>query len=337
VLLCRGRVRGHGEHGDDGEEKADHMDLQGDAGATQRSRAGGEVITPPLEAVWPEAERRLRALLYRRGLDRSTADDVVQEVALRVLAGNVTYDSAKDLLRWAGPVACNLHVDLLRQRARLHDGEVDAEHPAAHDVAREVADRMELQRAFRGLARLRPADRQAIIDAVTEDAAPGRTRKEAVRLAVRRHRARNRLALVLETLAANVLGWRWLRRTGLAGGAVAVVPLVTLPLLLVLPPRPAPSPRPHEVTAPAPAAVVRLREGRAAPARAAGRAAAPRVDARGGPRAEVEVGAEQRKAAPIVDVETPNGVKAKVRGDERQPDDYLICARDVPYLPTICV
>ncbi len=138
------------------------MDLQGDAGATQRSRTGDGVITPSLEAVWPDVERRLRALLYRRGLDHASAEDVVQEVAVRALAGRVTFTSAKDLLRWAGPVACNLHVDLLRQRARLLDTEPDPERPAPQDVAVEVADRLELQRALRGIAALRPADRAAM-------------------------------------------------------------------------------------------------------------------------------------------------------------------------------
>src|SRR6185503_11058807 len=67
----------------------------------------------------------------------------------------------------------------------------------------EVADRMELQRALRGIAALRPADREAIIDAVTEEATP-RSRKEAVKLAVRRHR-RTTAALAVVPAAAVVL------------------------------------------------------------------------------------------------------------------------------------
>jgi DNA-directed RNA polymerase specialized sigma24 family protein len=175
----------------------------------------------------------LRALLYRRGLDAPSAEDIVQEVALRALANDVTYASAQDLLRWAGPVACNLHVDLIRHRARMFDGELATDHPASNDVAGEVADRIELQRALRGIAALRPADRAAIIDAVAENPAPP-SRKEAVRLAVRRHRARSRLLVVLEQLAGVFAPVRWLRR-GKRGAAVAlaaVTPVVVLPLVV---------------------------------------------------------------------------------------------------------
>ncbi len=190
------------------------------------------MTTPSFESVWPDVERRLRALLFRRGLDASSSEDIVQEVALRALANGVTYASAQDLLRWAGPVACNLHVDLIRHRARMFDGELATDHPATNDVAGEVADRMELQRALRGLAALRPADRAAIIDAVTEQPAP-HSRKEAVRLAVRRHRARSRLLVVLEQLAATVAGFRWLRRGKRVSVALAAfAPVVALPLVV---------------------------------------------------------------------------------------------------------
>jgi DNA-directed RNA polymerase specialized sigma24 family protein len=208
------------------------MDLHNGTGATQRSRADAPLITPPFESVWPDVERRLRALLFRRGLDSPSADDIVQEVALRALAHHVTYASAADLLRWAAPVACNLHVDLVRHRARVLDDPGATERPATVDVAREVAHRIELQRAFRGIAKLRPADREALIDAVAAEPVVPRSRQEAVRLAVRRHRARNRLAVVLEQLAAWAAAARLLARPRRFAALALVPAAVAVPLLV---------------------------------------------------------------------------------------------------------
>lgn len=314
------------------------MDLQGDVGETERSRGGGEVITPPFEAVWPDVERRLKALLYRRGLDSASSDDVVQEVALRALAGRVTYTSAKDLLRWAGPVACNLHVDLLRQRARLYEGDVgdvDDEHPATHDVAGEVADRMELQRAFRGIARLRPADREAIMAAVAAEPVAPRNRKEAVRLAVRRHRARNRLALVLEQLAIWPFAWRWTRPSrGTVAVALAAVP-IGLPLVLGLrPPGPAgtttpPAPPPAAASRTSPFADVAQAPATAVPEPAGPAPAVPRA---------ARAATTPSPRAPIVEVEAPNGVAgATFTGRDREEDDGTVCLRDLVLVEDICV
>jgi DNA-directed RNA polymerase specialized sigma24 family protein len=317
------------------------MDLQGDAGATQRSRAGESLITPPpFEAVWPDVERCLHALLYRRGLDRASADDVVQEVALRALAGRVTYTSAKDLLRWAGPVACNLHIDLLRQRARLSDDEVGADRPASNDVAGEVADRMELQRALRGIAALRPADREAIMEAVTAEPVPPRNRKEAVRLAVRRHRARSRLILVMEQLAAFVFGWRWVRQPKAATAAVAMVPVMAaLPLLFVTPvPPEAPTrPVPPRVATPVT---------RSVPVRAALTAAPPKAVPAPAPAAKraVPVRPQPQNAPaatpkPDVEIEGPSDIKIRGRGHDRPPGTtYVFCVWNVPELDRdVCV
>jgi DNA-directed RNA polymerase specialized sigma24 family protein len=288
------------------------------------------VITPPFETVWPDVERRLKGLLYRRGLDAASTDDVVQEVALRALAGRVTFTSARDLLRWAGPVACNLHVDLLRQRARLHDEEPDLDHPAAHDVAGEVADRMELQRTFRGMARLRPADQQALLEAMAAEPPRPTSRQEVVRLAVRRHRARSRLAVVLEQLAVWPLGWRWSRRTSLA--AVAAVPMA-LPLVLGLRPPDAGGPA---VAAPEPAVgavtktayvVARVAPRRAAAPAPAARAAEPRRTAP----------AERARRVRVARVDAPHGVVVEVEGRDREPGERILCVRDVPYVPEVCL
>jgi DNA-directed RNA polymerase specialized sigma24 family protein len=311
------------------------MDLQGDVGAAPRSRDGAVVITPSFESVWPDVERRLRALLFRRGVDNASVDDIVQEVALRALANQVTYASAKDLLRWAGPVACNLHVDLVRHRARVLD-DVDTDRAGPDDVYGEVADRMELHRAFRGIAALRPADREAIIDAVAEEPVVPRTRKEAVRLAVRRHRARSRLILAMEKLAGTVLGVRWLTRGRRAAALAAFAPVAMLPVVGTWR---APAHGPETTLRPAvvaPAArstsTARVRQQRAnapmlRPASTEIRrtvAASPEDD-------------DTRRSAhhQEVGVQTPTGSNAHAGGDDRRPDDKTVCLT-LPVLDVIC-
>ncbi|HEX8002836.1 MAG TPA: sigma-70 family RNA polymerase sigma factor [Mycobacteriales bacterium] len=298
------------------------------------------VITPGFESVWPDVERRLRALLYRRGLDQPSADDVVQEVALRVLAHGVTFESAGDLLRWAAPVACRLHVDLLRHRARLTDPEEATDRPSRDDVAGEVADRLELQRALRAIARLRPADRDAIIDAVASEPAVPRDRQEAVRLAVRRHRARTRLAVVLEQLAgwvaATLAGWRALLRDRRGHVLAALVPAAAvLPLIL----SPHTTPPPDSVAAPPPVA--------AAPAAPVVRAiATTRAVTATAVRAPVRPAAttvsRTRRAAPApsarredVKVRAP-GIGIVAGRDARQSDDKFLCVTNVPVVDRVC-
>ena len=316
------------------------MNLQGDEGF-EPARCGVPVITPGIEDVWPDVERRLRALLYRRGLEQASADDVVQEVALRVLAHGVTFDSAEDLLRWAAPVACRLHVDLLRHRARITDAEEAPDHASRIDVAGEVADRLELQRAFRAIATLRPADRDAIIEAVADEAPPARSRQEAVRLAVRRHRARSRLAVVLEQLAAFtgiLAGWRALarhRRTSLA----ALVPAAAaLPLMMTLSPSVAPPAAPPAAVAPveagvAPEAVIKVSRRVASPVVARPVAPARRSVA----VARVEEEADERPAPKEVEVDTGTGFGVKATRDERRPDDHFFCLYEVPTADEVCV
>jgi DNA-directed RNA polymerase specialized sigma24 family protein len=284
------------------------------------------MITPAFEAVWPDVERRLRALLFRRGLDRASADDVVQEVALRALANHVTYASATDLLRWAGPVACNLHVDLVRHRARMLDAPEAEDHPAADDVPREVAHRIELQRAFRGIAALRPADREAIIDAVAAEPVVPRTRKEAVRLAVRRHRARSRLAIVLEQLAAWLTGLGVIRRGRRLVAVAALVPAAAIPLIATwhVPPAAGEARTRPAVVAPAvgdvasSTALVRETNARTAP-NAARPAAAGRVT--------VRPATSPATRRPAVTLDGPRGVRTSAGTDARRPDDHVLCVK----------
>jgi DNA-directed RNA polymerase specialized sigma24 family protein len=289
------------------------------------------VITPSFESVWPDVEQRLRGLLFRRGLDRASADDIVQEVALRALAHNVTFASAKDLLRWAGPVACNLHIDLVRHRARLLE-DVDPERAGTHDVYGEVADRMELQRAFRGIAALRPADREAIIDAVAAEPVVPRTRKEAVRLAVRRHRARSRLIVLMEKLAAAVGGLLWLRRGKRAAVVAAFAPVAVLPIVATWQlPGHAETRTETELVAPV------ARSTSTVPAAARPRATDVRPVAPPERTRTVRPSgtAPAPRPHPTVGVDGPGGIGVRAHSEDRKPDDKTLCA-NVPVIGVIC-
>lgn len=68
--------------------------------------------------IWPAASTRLLRLLELRGLDKDTAEDIVQEVAARALASGFDFDGLDDFLWWAAPIVRNLHVDLLRAAAK---------------------------------------------------------------------------------------------------------------------------------------------------------------------------------------------------------------------------
>jgi len=191
--------------------------------------------SPALEAVWPEVRRRLLRLLQSRGVDSSTAEDIVQEVAVRLLARQVPYTSADDLMRWTTTVARNLAIDYWRSAAREVPLPV---YPAAaaQRVDEEVEYRLRLEAVEESWPRLSERDRRALKMAVAGETVP--TRSEAVRWAVQRHAARARLAAMIDGLAT-ALAWLWRRaqrNRGTYGAAVlAATPIVALGLLLILP------------------------------------------------------------------------------------------------------
>ena len=221
---------------------------------------------PTLEDVWPEVSTRLRRQLCSSGLDRSAAEDVVQEVAARVLTARPSFESAGDLLRWATVVARRLAVDEHRARRRLTADDT-LERPSRVDVEAEALTRLQLDAVGRALPDLSPAHRQALTSVPVAAA----ERSEQVRHAVRRHRARAQLVRLVERLPVvaavlGILGALLRRRSArrLALVAALSVPVALVPLLSHGPARPpaspppsAPEPRvlhPTLTSAPAPAA-----------------------------------------------------------------------------------
>jgi DNA-directed RNA polymerase specialized sigma24 family protein len=178
-----------------------------------------------LAAVWPEVRVRLHRYLASQRVQHDLAEDIVQEVALRALRGEVHFEQADDLLPWCITVARRLKVDHHRRAARLV-GPVDEALPDVIDVSDAAVARMRLRSLPAAFRRLSVADRTALVERPT----PGADRREITRLAVRRHRARGRLARLLPG-AVGLAGLRsWLRSHRVAGAtlvaAVLVVPLL---------------------------------------------------------------------------------------------------------------
>lgn len=196
-----------------------------------------------LDDVWRTVEPRLRRYLLARRVPAVDVDDVVQEVALRVLVHSPDYDGADDLLPWCITVARNVATDAVRAGARRAPADLTPDVPAADDVEGQVAARLELERTLAALKTLTFPDQRAIVEGI-DQSRPCHDRTTSVRLAVRRHRARQRLLALLAAIAA----WAWgsLRRLRPTTVVMAAGPLalaasisVALPSISVVPPAPA--------------------------------------------------------------------------------------------------
>lgn len=199
------------------------------AGAAD-TRPRDDVITADdLSVVWPEVSHRLAKLLTSRGATRDVVDDVVQEVAARVLARGIVFDDAMDLMRWAVPVALNLLVDNARAAAKVTAVTDDHDSPVG-DVADLVAHRDRLGRVLGAVRQLSPADRAAL---ATPTEVPA-DRREAVKLAVRRHRARRRLLALVDGVAAFVALVGGMLRRSRPSAVTATVAIAAAPMALFL-------------------------------------------------------------------------------------------------------
>ncbi|HEX7169115.1 MAG TPA: hypothetical protein VF230_19210 [Acidimicrobiales bacterium] len=140
---------------------------------------------------------------------------------MRALAREVPFTDAADLSRWVQCVAWRLAIDDHRKLALVHD-ETTPEPATTTEVVDEVEHRLRWDATRRAWPRLAAADREAILT----DSEPA-TRKEAVRVAVRRHRARARLlAMVEAAMAALVFAWQKGKRATPLALAAAAVPFV---------------------------------------------------------------------------------------------------------------
>jgi len=182
-------------------------------------------------AVWPSTRARVAAVLTARGLQAADVDDVTQEVAIRALSGGRHFVSQEHFVRWCFRVAMNLHIDAVRRQRRLSP-HPPPDGPGIQDTAGAAAHRMALDALAAGVAELSPEERQLLLDPQPAD-----SRREAVGLAVRRHRLRARLATLVDGLAAGLAVLR-VRRAVPSPSTATKVGLVAVPVvagLLIVP------------------------------------------------------------------------------------------------------
>ena len=148
-----------------------------------------------LELVWPDLRRRLMRQLTRRGMDPATAEDIVQEVAARILARHMVFSSVDGLMRWAATVARHLAVDNWRAQVRRPTVPLE-DAPCLVGLDEVLEHRQRLAAVMRSWPHLSDFDRHALTGPAR--GAEAATRKEAVRWAVRRHAARARLTALVD-------------------------------------------------------------------------------------------------------------------------------------------
>jgi hypothetical protein len=195
----------------------------------ERSSGAGPAVD--FDAAWPRARHGAAAALAARGVQPADADDLLQDVAIRALRQTDRFESDEHFGRWCRRVALNLHVDGVRRRRRLSPlPPPDA--PSSEDTAIAVERRIALRRLAAGVAELSVEERRLLFEP-----ARAASRQEAVRLAVRRHRLRARLAALVDGMAAGVAFVRRLPRTfrspvnaGLVAAPVVFVALLLGPL-----------------------------------------------------------------------------------------------------------
>jgi DNA-directed RNA polymerase specialized sigma24 family protein len=280
--------------------------------------AGGRTLAD----VWPEVSCRLTKLLMSRGAPRDVADDVVQEVAARVLAKEIVFGDATDLLRWAVPVALNLLVDNARSAHRVTPVTETPDQPVA-DVADLVAHRDRLGRVLGAIRHLSPADQAAL---TASDDLPA-DRREAVRLAVRRHRARRRLLALVDgvaAFAAFLAGWA--KRSRVPVTAVAVAPVAFVLGVTVSPSVPMDT-APRTAAVQGAPSVRTTRVAQRAVATAAGTARPATVTRKVAARPAQQQQQAERKTT----VSLPTG--GGVYEEPKAPNDRLVCVEELDRLP----
>lgn len=194
------------------------------------SRANVPVITeisaPAFVDLWPKVVPLLRARLRRRGVPVSSIDDVLQETALAAWRGGRPFEDEGHLLAWATTVSRRLAVGDYRRRGRLTDAA--APDDIVEDVEAQALARVDLERAVAGIAALDPQEQLDLVAGGATD------RKEAVRLNVRRHRARKKLLLLMGGLGSGIgFVLRRLRDLGPVSPPMAAVSAVVAVLGLV--------------------------------------------------------------------------------------------------------
>ena len=107
--------------------------MQDDHTLVQHVAAGGAESTAALEALYLRHRRPLLMFLRRRGAARSDAEDVVQDVFVRVIKKAEQFKGGSEVSTWLHTIALRLYLDRLQpqQREFLARNSDDWDHQAA--------------------------------------------------------------------------------------------------------------------------------------------------------------------------------------------------------------
>lgn len=158
------------------------------------------------------------------------ARDAVQEAAARVIERSVPFVNAVDLAPWVFTVASRLAIDDTRRAKRVDDGEVP-ESVEPGSVEQAVLARLELgamRRAWDSLT----AKQRAVLVAASDGQPSPKDRREQVRLAVQRHRARTALIDLIGGVGVAVAAIVRVARRTVPGTAAAAAALAVAVLVL---------------------------------------------------------------------------------------------------------
>jgi DNA-directed RNA polymerase specialized sigma24 family protein len=139
---------------------------------------------------WPALQRRLNAFLRGKGVPPSEIDDIVQEVAARLVSFWHKVDPNRPL--W--PLTVTIALNLVRDRGRRPDLEFPGELPdvaGPGDVADAGIARLELAAVVRAMDALTPSQKAALLQSIFPDDETARSTSAEKML---RMRARRRLA-----------------------------------------------------------------------------------------------------------------------------------------------
>ena len=252
------------------------------------------------------------------------------------MSTGVAFTDADDLLRWASVVSWRVAIDA-RRRSRLSEFSVP-DRPDHVDVAQAAEHRIVLSALTSRFKELPARDREILLTSFDEPEPS--SRRESVRLAVARHRARTRLRRMLEGLAAPVWGvlgrrrWRSSPDHALVATTVPVVTCIALAVTSVIGGSNAEPPRSVEAARPTVATTT-----------------ATTVPSAAAPVASTNPPTEPAESAPHASPSNPRGVTAGVHVDDpvggstdvgarpRRADDHLACVTlpSMSGLVTTCV
>lgn len=208
-----------------------HGNLHAVSNDLECSRVGDARITTAshLGEVWPGVVAMLRRVLRHKGVSHHDIDDLTQETAARAVSKGLPFEDEDHLARWSVVTAKNLMIAAHRDSAHLAPADLP-DPVSADDVERTVIARETLEAVATAWSGLSLPDRNALASGIAI------VSKEPNRIAVRRHRARQRLHAMITSVWLVVL--ELMRRATRAiqqpGPTVASVMPATLAVLFVL-------------------------------------------------------------------------------------------------------